>query len=47
MRLKAVIAVETSLLGRPPLGTSVPDREAIDLVSAWIDGLGQREVARR
>ena len=31
----------------PPLGTSVPDREAIDLVSAWIDGLGARDGAMR
>ena len=26
----------------PPLGTVVPDRDAIDLVSAWIDGLAPR-----
>ena len=31
----------------PPLGTTVPDRDAIDLVSAWIDGLGRRDVAIR
>jgi hypothetical protein len=26
----------------PPLGTTVPDRDAIDLVQAWIEGLGPR-----
>ncbi len=31
----------------PPLGTTVPDRDAIDLVSAWIDELGRRDVAIR
>jgi hypothetical protein len=30
----------------PPLGTAVADRDAVDLVSAWIDGLGRRDVAR-
>jgi cytochrome c553 len=29
----------------PPLGTTLPDRDAIDLVSAWIDELGRRDVA--
>jgi cytochrome c553 len=29
----------------PPLGTTIPDRDAIDLVSAWIDELGRRDVA--
>jgi hypothetical protein len=31
----------------PPLGTTVPDRDAIDLVSAWIDGLGPRDGVAR
>jgi hypothetical protein len=31
----------------PPLGTTVPDRDAIDLVSAWIDGLVRHDVAIR
>jgi len=29
----------------PPLGTTVADRDAIELVSAWIDDLGRREGA--
>jgi hypothetical protein len=29
----------------PPLGTSVPDRDAIDLVAAWIDDLPRRASA--
>ena len=31
----------------PPLGTTLPDRDAIDLVLAWIDELGRRDVAIR
>jgi hypothetical protein len=31
----------------PPLGTTVADRDAIDLVSAWIDDLGHRDAAQQ
>ena len=29
----------------PPLGTTVADADAIELVSAWIDALGRRDLA--
>ena len=31
----------------PPLGTTLADGDAVDLVSAWIDELGRRDVAIR
>jgi len=31
----------------PPLGTTVADGDAIELVSAWIDALGRRDLATR